>query len=312
MLRAIRVEGGTVRAGGREVGGPGAPLWVDMGPDPSDLAWLADRFGFHPLALEDCAHQDQRPKVEDYPGALFAVIHRLAPEPDGAGLSSQEIHAFLTAEALVTVHDGPVREIDRMFERCAGDPSLLSRGADFALYLVYDAVTDAHFALADALTDQIDDLVAEVAADQTGADLMARILAARREHALLRRRLAPQREVIATLARPGQGRVKEQNAIFYRDVLDHLVRITEEIDVGRDLIGSTMDVHLALVNNRLNAVMARLALVSTIFLPLTFLTGFFGMNLPNLPGRWGMGLMLAAMAVLPPAMWLWFKNKRWF
>lgn len=311
MVRVIRLEGGALHTGGKELAAPGGTLWVDLGPDPADLQWLGQRFGFHPLALEDCAHQDQRTKLEDYPGALFLVIHRLATGRDLAEIDSEELHAFLTAEALVTVHERPIAELDRVFERCVADPALLGRGADFALYLLYDAVTDAHFALADALTDEIDDLVGEVVAGAGQTDLLPRILGARRAMAVLRRRLAPQREVFAALARPGDGRVRDANAPYFRDVQDHLLRITEEIDVGRDLVGSLMESQLSLINNRLNAVMARLALFSTIFLPLTFLTGFFGMNLPNLPGPWGMGLMLAAMVVLPAAMWIWFRRMKW-
>ena len=311
MLRAIRLDGDRVRAGGREVCEAGATLWLDLSPERESLEWLEARFGFHPLALEDCAHLDQRPKFEDYPGALFAVIHRLVPRPDESGLEAHEVHAFLTPEALVTVHAAVIQEVDQVFGRCAAEPALLARGPDFALYLLFDAITDAHFAVADSLTDEIDDLSSQVVSEEADGELMGRILAARRAHALMRRRLAPQREVMASLARPGDGRIHERNAVYFRDVLDHLVRITEEIDTGRDLLASTMDAHLNMVNNRLNAVMARLAVFATIFLPLTFLTGFFGMNVRNLPDPWGMAVMLATMILLPPGMVLWFRRKRW-
>lgn len=311
MLRAIRLEGDRIRTGGREACEAGATLWLDLSPEPENLEWLGSRFGFHQLALEDCAHLDQRPKFEDYPGALFAVIHRLMPRPDDSGLEAHEVHAFLTPEALVTVHAAVIQEVDRVFARCAGEPALLGRGPDFALYLLFDAVTDAHFAVADALTDEIDDLSSQVVSEEANGELMGRILAARQAHALMRRRLAPQREVMAALARPGDGRVHERNAVYFRDVLDHLVRITEEIDTGRDLLASTMDAHLNMVNNRLNAVMARLAVFSTIFLPLTFLTGFFGMNVRNLSDPWGMAVTLAAVILLPPVMVLWFRSKKW-
>lgn len=311
MLRAIRFEGDRIRTGEREVCEAGATLWLDLSPEPENLEWLEARFGFHPLALEDCAHLDQRPKFEDYPGALFAVIHRLVPRPDESGLEAHEVHAFLTPEALVTVHAAVIQEVDQVFGRCAAEPALLARGPDFALYLLVDAITDAHFAVADSLTDEIDDLSSQVVSEEADGGLMGRILAARRAHALMRRRLAPQREVMAALARPGDGRIHERNAVYFRDVLDHLVRITEEIDTGRDLLASTMDAHLNMVNNRLNAVMARLAVFATIFLPLTFLTGFFGMNVRNLPDPWGMAVMLAAVILVPPVMVLWFRRKRW-
>ena len=308
MLRAIRVEGGMVQTGDREVCGPGARLWVDLSPDAENLAWLRERFGFHPLALEDCATQGQRPKLEEYPEAHFCVIHRLEPTPADEGVQGRELHAFLTAEALVTVHLPPVAELDRIFERCAAEPELLSRGPDFALYLLYDAITDVHFAVADALTDEIEDLASEVSGGSRDHELVTRILQARRTHGILRRALAPQREVMSALARGGE-RVSARTAVYFRDVQDHLVRITDQIDVGRELLASAMEVQLSLTNNRLSEITARLTLVATIFLPLNFLAGFFGMNLEIVPVPLGKVIVLAALAVLPGAMWLLFRRR---
>jgi len=312
MLRAIRLEGQAVRAGGREVCEPGAALWIDLSPDPDDLAWLGQRFGFHPLALEDCAHADQRTKFEEYPEALFAVIHRLAPTPDDTSVEGIELHAFLASQALVTVHQAPIAELDRIFERCAAEPALLDRGPDFALYLVYDAVTDVHFDLADALTDEIEELATEVVEGVGSRDLTTRILAARRTHAVMRRRLAPQREVFAALARPGpaEPRVNPKTAPYFRDVLDHLLRVTEEIDVGRDMLGSVMDAHLSMVNNRLTLVTTRLTVVAGIFLPLNFIAGFFGMNLEIFPAPWGKWIAVGSLLVLPTVLWLLARRKR--
>jgi magnesium transporter len=239
------------------------------------------------------------------------VVHRIAPQPLDDGLDVKELDCFLTDDALVMVHGAPIPELDRLFERCAADAAPLQRGPDFLLYLALDAVTDAHFALADHLTDEVEELAAEVVADEgRQAELLQRLLAARRLHALMRRSLAPQREVVAGLARPGAPRVHPEAAPYFRDVQDHLVRLTESIDVGRELLGSVVDVHLNLVNNRLNAVMTRLTLVSTIFLPLNFVAGWFGMNLTILPPGPSKGLAIAATLLLPPALWWWFRKKR--
>jgi len=311
-LRVVRLEA-ELLTGGRELADPGALVWIDCTPTPENLAWLGERFGFHPLALEDCAHEDQRPKFEEYPGNLFAVIHRIAKAPDDSGLLSHELHAFLTPEALVTVHLCPLAEIDRVFEHCCTDREGLGRGPDFALYQVWDAVTDAHFAVGDDLTDGIDELGAEVVADAGAgeSELLGRILQARRNLGHLRRQLAPQREVFSALSRQTDARVRPVNAPYFRDLTDHLLRITEEIDVGRDLLGSTMDAYLSTVNNRLSVVVARLTLLSTIFLPLTFLTGFFGMNLEIIPAAVAKGFVIASMILLPPAMLLWFRRRGW-
>jgi magnesium transporter len=310
MLRAIRVEGGRSRQGAKEICDPGAPLWVDLSPEPDDLAWLGERFGFHPLALEDCAHEDQLPKNEEYPGAIFCVVHRLGPTPDDSDIQSRELHAFLTAEAVVTVHSAPIAELDRIFARVENEPALLGRGPDFLLHVVYDEITSAHFAVADALSAEVDELAAEATSAALDGDLMERILGLRGNHALLRRRLAPQRDVFAALARADEPLVQERNAPYFRDVLDHVLRITEQIDAGRDLLGSVMDVHVAMQDNRLNALTTRLTVVATIFLPLNFLVGFFGMNLDIVPAPIAKAVVLVAVVALPAAMLTLFRRRK--
>jgi magnesium transporter len=310
-MRVIRLEGGTVRAGGMELAGPGAIRWIDLAPTPELLAWLGATFHFHPLALEDCAHEDQRVKFDQYPDHLFVVVHRLSPAPDDTEIVSTELHGFLTADALVTVHSAPIAEVDQAMERCTHEPGLLARGPDFALYLLHDAITDVHFSLADALTEEVEDISTEVLSREAAPDVAERIALTRRQHAVLRRRLSPQREVYAALARPGQPLVREQTAVYFRDVADHLVRLTEEIDMGRDLLASTMDAYLSQTNNRLSHVTTRLTLIATIFLPLNFVAGFFGMNLDILPPAVAVPLVFASMVAMPVGMWLFFRRKRW-
>jgi magnesium transporter len=313
-MRVLRLEKGQVHSGGRELAGPGAPLWLDLPPTPENLAFLAERFQFHPLALEDCAHEDQRVKFEQYGDTLFLVVHRMMPAPDDSEIWPRELHAFLTPEVLVTVHSTPIGEVDRVFERCATEPGLFARGPDFALYLVYDALADVHFALVDALSAEVEELADEVLAREGPAgqaDLLDRIILARRRQSVLRKRLAPQREVFAALARPGISGVKRQTAVYFRDVVDHAVRLTEEVDTERDLLASAQDAHLSHVNNRLSAVMARLTLISTIFLPLNFLAGFFGMNLEIIPQRVAVPLVVGAMVALPGLLYLVFRRRRW-
>jgi len=312
-MRVLRVEDGRATVGGRELARPGAPLWVDCAPTPENLGWLGATFGFHPLALDDCAYEDQRPKFQQYPGSLLAVVHRLELTPDDAEVRSIELNAFLTADALVTVHARPLAELDPIFGRCTKEPELLGRGPDFALYLVHDALTDGHYALVDHLTAEIDELAdaaLEGGAEDAG-ERIERIVAVRRAHAVLRRRLAPQREVFSALARPGQEHVREQTAVYFRNLVDHAVRLTEEIDTGRELLASAMDAQLSQTNVRLSQVTARLTLAATIFLPLNFMAGFFGMNLEILPPHLAIPMVLAAMVVLPPALFAFFRWKRW-
>jgi magnesium transporter len=310
-VRVVRLEGGIPRAGGRELAGPGASLWVDCTPSPESLAFLAERFHFHPLALEDCAHEDQRVKLEQYTDSLFVVLHRLAPSADETEVLTLELHAFLTPEALVTVHSAPIPEVDRLFERCAAEPDLLARGPDFTFYRIADAITDLHFDLIDALTEEVDEIVEEAMSAEAGADLVERIALARRKHAVLRRKISPEREVFSALARPGQAFVRDQTAVYFRDTVDHSVRLTEAVDMGRDLVASAMEAHLSRSGHKLSAVTSQLTVVATIFLPLNFLVGFFGMNLEILPPRMAIPLVLTAIASVPFGMWLLFRRMRW-
>jgi magnesium transporter len=239
-------------------------------------------------------------------------VHRLQPTPEDTELLALELDAFLTAEALVTFHEAPIAEIDRVFAKCEAEPEVLARGPEFVLYLVYDALTDIHYALVDALTGEIEEIFDEVAAHERAEDpeLLGRIVAARRAHAMLRRRLSPQREVFAALARPGQTIVKDQSALYFRDVVDHSVRLTDEIDTGRDLLASAMDAYLSHNNNRLSAVTARLTLIATIFLPLNFIAGFFGMNLEIIHPSVAVPLVLVTVVTLPVTMFWFFKKRR--
>lgn len=312
-MRVVRLEQGRIVTGGRELVRPGAITWIDARPTPEDVAFVGAEFAFHPLALEDAAHQDQRAKLEQYgPGMLLAVVHRLQPTPDDTDLLALELDAFLTHEALVTFHEAPIAEVDRVFARCAAEPDLLARGPDFVLYLLHDALTDIHYALVDAFTAEIEGIYDAVAEHERVEDpeLLTRITDARRAHSVLRRRLSPQREVFAALARPGQAIVKDQNALYFRDVVDHSVRLTEEIDSGRDLLASAMDAYLSHNNNRLSAVTARLTLIATIFLPLNFIVGFFGMNLEIVPPPVAVPLVLAVVVTLPASLWVFFKRRR--
>ncbi len=311
-MRVVRLEQGRTVTGGRELVGPGAITWIDAQPTPENIAFIGERFAFHPLALEDAAHQDQRPKLDQYGPMVLAVVHRLQPTPDDSELLALELDAFLTPEALVTFHEAPIAEVDRVFARCCAEPEVLARGADFALYLLHDALTDIHYALVDALTGEIEEIFDEVAAHERAEDpeLLARIVAARRAHAMLRRRLSPQREVFAALARPGQLNVRDQTALYFRDVVDHSVRLTDEIDTGRDLLASAMDAYLSHNNNRLAAVTARLTLIATIFLPLNFIAGFFGMNLEIVHPRVAIPLVLVTVVTLPVTMFVFFKKRR--
>ena len=163
----------------------------------------------------------------------------------------------------------------------------------------------------DLLTEEVEELTTEALDDEPAPDLLSRIVAVRRAHALLRRRLAPQREVFAALARPGQTVVRDATALYFRDVVDHVLRLTEEIDSGRDLVASAMEVHLSRSGVRLAAATTQLTLIATVFLPLNFMAGFFGMNIEIVPPRIAAPLVLSAMVLVPTVLWFVLRRRRW-
>lgn len=306
-----------VSQGDDRVGPPpeGVVRWIDLeAQDAAQLAVLAERFQFHPLTLEDCSHFDQRPKVETYADYLFLVIHGFRlPSPDGDGIDSLELHLFLGERFLVTVHAEPILGVEMVWKRLEGEGALLHRGPDFVAYLVADAVVDAYFPLLDDIASQVDEIEDRVLDEHSQVEL-AEIFRFKRLLVELRKVLSPQRDVFALLAKRGEGWVGERTALYFRDVYDHVLRLHESVEATRDLLGNALDAYLWSASQRTNEIMKRLTLLSAVFLPLTFITGFFGQNFDHLP--FGDDRLLVAMVAtciaLPAAMVYFFVRSKWF
>lgn len=292
----------------------GVTRWIDLcAHDESELKLLAERFGFHPLTIEDCAHFDQRPKLEEYGEYLFIVMHGLmCPNGDPRELEVLELHAFLGKGYLVTVHEKPIAALDAAWRRVLGDAALGRRGADFLYYLAIDAMVDTNFAHLDALADALDE-IEDAVLERPDREDLARIFALKRTLVTMRKTLSPQRDVLAILAKRGSAQVSDRTTLYFRDVYDHLVRIYESIDAARDLLGNALDVYLSMVGQRTNEIMKSLTLLSAIFLPLTFVTGFFGQNFAHLPFESDplMWTMIGACVTLPLTMLFWFRSRKW-
>lgn len=290
----------------------GGERWIDVvAPTEDDLRLLGERFGFHPLALEDCSHADQRPKSEEYGDYLFIVVHGFDwPDPSEAP-SWRELHAFLGRDYLVTVHDHAIGGLDHVWRRVTTEPGF-SRSIDFIYYLVVDHCVDENFPILDRIADELDDLEVRVL-ERPEKDCLARIFALRGHLQLMRKVLSPQRDVMAMLSRRGDERVSEKTSLYFRDVYDHLARIVESIEGHRELLNNALDAYLSATSQRTNEIMKALAIVSAVFLPLTFITGFFGQNFAHLPFESDplMYTMIVACIVLPAALLIWFKRRNW-
>jgi magnesium transporter len=316
-------QDGTVSelSGTEEVAPPpaGVVRFIDLeDADAAALELLRERFHFHPLAIEDCAHLDQRPKLEEYGDHLFLVTQGFTcPGEKVQKLVLHELHAFLGERYLVTVHASAVPALELVWKRLGKDPKAFSRGLDFVYYLIADLMVDGHFPLLDRIADELEELEDVVLSNPKKSQL-TRIFELKRHLVALRKVLSPQRDTMAMLARRGDGRIQERTSLYFRDVYDHLSRINESIEANRDLLGNALDAYLSAVSNRTNEIMKYLTLLSAVFLPLAFVVGFFGQNFDNLPfiPNWvhSDALMHAMVAIClgtPIGMYLWFRHREW-
>jgi magnesium transporter len=291
-------------------------FWLDLhAPGADELVLLRDVFRFHPLAVEDSEHFGQRPKLEDYGDFVFIVLYGAAPAPDEDRLV--EVHCFYSAAYLVTVRkdESPAcHAVRKRYER----PGAAPERPAVVLYRLLDALVDSFFpALAD-VDDTLERLETQLLERPDGTSL-PNVLALRRRLAHLRGVVAPQRQLAGQLAAGllDLPALDDDGRRYFRDVHDHLIRIGEQIDVQRDLLTGALDVYLSSSSNRLNEVVKQLTLIATIFLPLTFVTGFFGQNfgwMVDHVGGWpqfvvlGIGLeVLAAAGLL-----VLFRRRGWF
>jgi len=300
--------------------GPGDRLWVDaVAPSVEELTLLRERFDLHPVAIDSCLRVDQRPKVEEYRSQLFVVLHKLVvPEAASDELQSLELHAFLGEGYLITIQDGELPEVAIVRERLIAEEALRERSLAYAYYLVCERLAHTNFDALDLLfeaVEQIEDSVLKQADD----DALPELFAAKRRLAAARRLIVPQREVVALLLESGTAFVDERARPYFRRVLDSLMRMSEAIDTQREILSNVLDAHLSLVSNRTNDIMKSLTLLSAIFLPLSFVTGFFGQNfgwlVDHIESRekflvFGVGALVVPTVILLTLFWV--KRRDWF
>lgn len=277
-------------------------LWVDLAaptPDESRQV-LADVFKFHPLAVEDAMSEIHHPKVESYDGYLYLILHGISFKEHEHRFATRDVDFFLGRNYLVTVHDGHSRSITAMRQMCDKHEHILAEGAVGLLHRIVDSMVD-HYRPEIAEIEKRIDRMEHEAALGSRETLVRQILALKRDLTSLRRVVIPERDAVGRLARREFGMISDEMAYRFRDVHDHLVRLSDESILFQDRVTGILEVHLSTISNRLNQVMKVLTVMSTIFLPLTVLTGMWGMNieLPVFPGGeaaqfwWIAGIMLA-------------------
>jgi magnesium transporter len=296
--------------------GSTATLWVDLAsPTIEEASILKTVFQFHDLSIEDALSESHHPKVESYGSYLYVILHGIDFEATKHHFATHDTDFFVGSNYLVTVHDGTSRSIEALREICQRNEHVLASGPVALLHRIVDTMVDNYGPEVEKLDDRLEQLEHRVF-DEPGANLVKPILGLKRDVASLRRVVLPQRDVVARLARREFAVISEPMSYRFRDVHDHLVRLTDESMLFHDRLSSLLDAHLTSVSTRLNQVMKVLTVIATIFMPLTVLTGMWGMNvpLPHFPGGgepgqfwWILGVMVVVTAVM---LWL-FRLRRW-
>jgi magnesium transporter len=280
-------------------------FWLDLdGVDDEASRLLREAFGYHPLAVEDAEHFGQRPKVEDYDGFTYFVIYGAQAETG----SPVEVHLFYSDGHVVTVHHGPCTSLEEVRGRLSRHRTDdLSPPQVAVLYLVVDQLVDSFFPVLSRFDDRIDEIEDDILKLPTEAQL-AELFDMKRTLVSLRKVVTPERDMFAGLLSGVSSLtgMTTEDERYFRDLYDHLIRISDLVDSYRDLLTGAMDTHLSTVSNRLNVVMKQLAIIATVFLPLTFLTGFFGQNFSFLASHflnhawtfWVFGIGVELVAVI--------------
>jgi len=287
-------------------------FWLDIqAPDDEDYKLLSDTFKFHQLTIEDVKHQNQRPKLDGYDGYVFAVVFVIAL--NGQDVSFREHHLYISPNFLVTVHQPPEPSFDNLNLRIAESPVSVCHKSSFLTYLVMDAIVDTTFAALETFDESVDRLQDEVLRDANNAQL-ALLQQMKHSAVEMRRVLGAQRDMFQRLVTLSLEADRETTA-YYRDVYDHIIRQYETVDSLRDLLTGAMDVYLSTVSNRLIMTVKALTVVASLFLPLTFLTGFFGMNFAwlvtriNTGSAFAIGLSLMAISIITQLVF--FRRRGW-
>jgi magnesium transporter len=292
-------------------------VWVDMqAPSMDDYKLVLERtYHFHPLAIEDAINDVHLPKIDDYGTYLYLVFHTVSLGQEPMDIETEEVDVFLAQNYLITIHDQPRRSIDRAWDVDHHVAQGLARGPAMMLYELLDTQIDSYIPIIDAFELQLEQLGDDIfLSNENERILLNRLLTAKSSSLRLQRILTPQRELLGRLATNEYHVIPAPVRIYFRDVYDHLARLANLAESTRDLAGSTIETHLALVNNRMNEVMKILTIMSSIFIPLSFIAGIYGMNfeyMPELSWRWGYPMIWLVFITVGGGLLLFFRRRKW-
>ncbi|MCX7571689.1 magnesium/cobalt transporter CorA [Tumebacillus sp. DT12] len=289
-------------------------LWIDLyNCTAEELKYIGNIFDFHPLAIEDCLHDSPRSKVDNYEDYYFFVFHALRyDEEKEIEITTEELNIFLGKNYLVTIHKKPLQSIGRIASSSLRSSQYMRRGPEFLLYSMVDGITDEYFPILERLAARIDELEDEIYVEPAH-EITEEFLALKRNIVLIRRVIQPQKRIFANVNGRYSFEIREDNIPYYIDLVDHLERIADAVESNRDLISGAMETYYSLVQARTNDTIRVLTVISTVMLPLTFITGFFGMNVPLPFSENPISTVLIFAGLMGISYWMLkvFRTKKW-
>jgi magnesium transporter len=296
--------------------GKSSVIWLNVdGISNPDLIEQAGKvFGLHPLLLEDILNNGQRPKCDDYGDYLFLVLKMLKVSPKNTEISMEQVSFVLGGNYLISFQEDSGDVFDPVRERLRSSKGRIRKsGPDYLVYALIDAIVDNYFLALENFDNRLENLEEQLMTRPT-AHTLNRIHRLKRELLFLRRAAWPLREAISVLERTESELVRESTEIFLRDLYDHTVRIIETIETFQEMLSGMLDIYLSSVSNKMNEIMKVLTIISTIFMPLSFIAGVYGMNfkyMPELNWPWGYFAALILMGLVVLGMLYYFKRKKW-
>jgi magnesium transporter len=290
-------------------------VWINVGGvhDVQVLETLGKQFSLHPLLLEDVANTDQRPKLDDYEEYLFLVIKMLSLT-ERKEIAVEQVSLVLGRNYVLSFQENGTDVFQPVRERLRGGKGRLRQAeSDYLLYALVDAIVDQYFAVLELMGERLE-AVQQAVVDDPKPETLNDIHALKRQLLFLRRAVWPLRDVMNNLSRSECRFLHDPTKVFFRDVYDHVVQIVDTIETLREMVSASLDIYLSSVSYRLNAVMRVLTVITTIFMPLSFIASIYGMNfeyMPELRSPWGYPLVLGVMAAVGVGMLVLFRKKRW-
>lgn len=291
--------------------------WINVNGlnDTDAIGRIGEEFGIHPLVLEDILHTTQRPKLEDTGDYIFLVVRMLFVDPETTEIHSEQVSFILTDTCLISFQEKAGDVFDEIRERLRNDHGRVRKmGADYLLYALMDAIVDNYFVIMEKTGENIETIEQKLMENPSG-DLMNALYAQKREMLYIRKAVWPLREAIGALERGESKLLKAKTHAYLRDLYDHTIQVIDTVETFRDMLSGVQDLYLSSLGHKTNQVMQVLTIIATIFIPITFVAGIYGMNfevIPELKWRYGYAGAWAVMLTMVVVMLLYFRRKKWF